>query len=58
VGSDRADDTTVRVWSLTDVSATHHPLACGAGNIGKAYAVAMSSDGALIAAGGWTRDRG
>ena len=49
-------DKTVRVWSL------HPPrllttirMPAGPGHIGKIYAVAMSADGAHIAAGGWTR---
>jgi WD40 repeat protein len=49
-------DKTVRVWSLTDgklLRTIRTPA--GPGNIGKIYAVAMSPDGAVVAAGGWTR---
>ena len=51
-----SDDKTVRVWSLADgtlVGTTRLPA--GPGNVGKADAVAISPDGALIAAGGWMR---
>jgi WD40 repeat protein len=51
-----SDDKTVRVWSLADgVLARTIRLPAGPGDVGKADAVAMSPDGALIAAGGWTR---
>jgi WD40 repeat protein len=51
-----SDDKTVRVWSLADGTlARTIRLPAGPGDIGKAYAVAISPDGALIAAGGWTR---
>jgi WD40 repeat protein len=49
-------DKTVRVWSLADGALVRTiRLPAGPGNVGHVYAVAMSPDGALIAAGGWTR---
>jgi outer membrane protein assembly factor BamB len=51
-----SDDKTVRVWSLTDGKLLQTiRMPAGPGNMGKIYAVAMSPDGALVAAGGWTK---
>jgi WD40 repeat protein len=54
-----SDDKTVRVWSLADGKLLQTiRMPAGPGNIGKAYAVAMSPDGDLVAAGGWTGAEG
>ena len=48
-----SDDKTVRVWSLPDGKLQRTIwLPSGIGNAGKAYAVALSPDGATIAVGG------
>jgi WD40 repeat protein len=47
-----SDDKTVRIWSLaTGALLRTIRLPAGPGEVGKAYAVAISPDGALIAAG-------
>jgi WD40 repeat protein len=49
-------DKTVRVWSLADGALQRTiRLPAGPGDVGNVYSVAMSPDGALIAAAGWTR---
>src|SRR5262245_44403056 len=54
-----ADDKTVRIWAVP----TGHLLRTirlpqGPGHVGKVYAVAISPDGALVAAGGYTSAAG
>ncbi len=51
-----SQDKTIRVWSLANGALLRTiRLPAGPGDVGKVYAVAMSPDAALIAAGGWTR---
>jgi WD40 repeat protein len=54
-----SDDKTVRVWSLPDGQLLRTlRLPSDMGNIGKAYAVALSPDGVTVAVGGWTGPSG
>jgi WD40 repeat protein len=51
-----SSDKTVRVWSLADGELARTIwLPAGPGEVGQVRAVTISPDGALIAAGGWTR---
>src|SRR5215468_4996591 len=50
-----SDDKTVRVWSLSDGKLLRTiRMPAGPADLGKIYTVALSPDGALVAAGGWT----
>src|SRR4051812_50031285 len=50
-----SDDETVRVWAAGDGRLLRTlRLPAGPGDVGKAYAAAISPDGALVAAGGGT----
>jgi hypothetical protein len=49
-----SDDKTVRIWSVGDGRLLQTiRLPAGPGNIGKVYAVEISPDGEVVAAGGW-----
>ncbi len=54
-----SDDKTVRVWSLPNARPLRVlRLPIDQGDIGKAYAVAISPDGTTVAVGGWTASAG
>ncbi len=54
-----SDDKTVRVWSVADGHLERTiRVPAGPGYLGKVYAVAISPDAKLIAAGGWTVSTG
>jgi hypothetical protein len=53
-----SDDRTVRIWSVADGKLLRTIwIPVGPEKVGDVYAVAISPDGATIAAGGWTETR-
>src|SRR5262249_53937229 len=51
-----SDDKSIRVWSLVNGQLLQTMrMPSGPGYVGRVYAVALSSNGDVIAAGGWTR---
>jgi WD40 repeat protein len=53
-----SDDRTVRIWSAADGKLSRTIwIPVGPENVGRVYTVAISPDGATIAAGGWTETR-
>jgi WD40 repeat protein len=52
-----SDDKTVRIWSLADGELLRTiRMPSGPGNVGQIYAVAVSPDGDVVAAAGWTTE--
>jgi WD40 repeat protein len=54
-----SEDKTVRIWSASNGTLLRTiRMPAGPGHIGAVYAVAMSPDGSIVAAGGWMADSG